>query len=117
MMDIVNHIVRESRITNNSLKVSMPVWMVFSPFTLGPSPLLTLLLALNNNQQGDPHKLAQIIADVVQGEGIAAGQEVPLGLPIGSDSFAAIKETVERTQKVLTEWEDVIKSTDFLKGS
>ncbi|KIJ47758.1 hypothetical protein M422DRAFT_226126 [Sphaerobolus stellatus SS14] len=75
------------------------------------------LAAYNNNQPGDPKKLVQVILDVIRGEGIAEGRELPLGLPLGSDAFAAVKETLTRTDNVLTEWEDVIKSTDFPKNT
>ena len=76
---------------------------------------MSIKLAYNNKQPGDPRKLVQVILDVVRAEGVAEGRTAPLGLPLGSDCFAVVKETLARTANVLTEWEDVIKSTDFPK--
>ena len=69
--------------------------------------------AYDGHQLGDPEKLVQVVLDVVRGEGVALGRELPLSLPLGSDTFNTIQETLCRTDKVLEDWEDVIKSTDF----
>jgi hypothetical protein len=55
--------------------------------------------------------------DVVRGEGAAQDRELPLGLPLGSDCFNYVKDTLQRTDNVLEEWKDVIKSTDFPEGT
>ena len=73
--------------------------------------------AYNGKQPGDPKKLVQVILDVVRGEGVAQGRELPLGLPLGSDCYSAINDTLARTASVLNQWEDVIKGTDFPKGT
>jgi hypothetical protein len=59
----------------------------------------------------------EVILDLVRGEGVAQGREIPISLPLGSDCLNVVKETLSRTDKVLAEWDDVIKSTDFPKGS
>ena len=69
--------------------------------------------ATNGNQPGDPRKLAERIIDVVKSEGMAAGKSIPLRLPIGRDSMAAIKKKCEATLKLCEEWEDLIVSTDI----
>ncbi|KAK7983384.1 hypothetical protein PG989_010786 [Apiospora arundinis] len=64
-------------------------------------------------QQGDPDKLVRILADMVRGEGCAAGKEVPFRLPIGVDMVADVREKCEDTLALLREWEAVLTSTDF----
>ncbi|PSR83146.1 hypothetical protein PHLCEN_2v5795 [Hermanssonia centrifuga] len=68
---------------------------------------------MSNNLPGDPVKCAEIIVDVVKGEGTALGKQFPLVLPLGSDAHGGIKEVCEKTIGQLGEWEDVICSTDF----
>jgi len=75
------------------------------------------LEAYNGKQPGDPKKLVEVMLDVIRQEGVAEGRDLPLGLPLGSDCFGVIKESIAKTDKVLTEWESVIKSTDFPKGT
>ena len=90
---------------------------------------------LVDNPLGDSVKLANLIVDLVKGEGMAQGKEIPLRypvgpdglfeewanmtldeiplvLPVGSDALETIKAKCEMTLKVIREWEDVIRSTD-----
>ncbi|KAI7158275.1 hypothetical protein KC349_g4958 [Hortaea werneckii] len=67
---------------------------------------------LHGNQPGDTAKAARLVIDLVKGEGVAQGRELPLAFPIGNDAFLKIKEQSEATLKMLEEWEDVIRSTD-----
>jgi len=71
--------------------------------------------AYNGKQPGDPRKLAEIIVDLVRGEGVVAGKEgkVPVVLPLGSDVEPVIRGTCEKVIGVLDEWKDIIVSTDF----
>ncbi|KAI6909303.1 hypothetical protein KC334_g4128 [Hortaea werneckii] len=71
-----------------------------------------LVPTLHGNQPGDTAKAARLVIDLVKGEGVAQGRELPLALPIGNDAFVKIKEQSEATLKMLEEWEDVIRSTD-----
>jgi len=70
----------------------------------------------NNQQPGDPEKFVQVLLDYVKREGkFGGGKQLPVGIPVGSDSFQIIGTECRKTLKVLEEWEDVIKSTDFPK--
>ncbi|KDQ09720.1 hypothetical protein BOTBODRAFT_58499 [Botryobasidium botryosum FD-172 SS1] len=72
------------------------------------------LESFNNHQPGDPERFVQVLLDYVRHEGIFAGRpKLPVGMPLGSDSFRIIGNACRKTLKVLDEWEDVIKSTDF----
>jgi len=77
----------------------------------------SFISAYNNKQPGDPRKLVEVMLDIVRGEGVAEGKEIPLSLPLGSDALATVKETLQRTENILNEWESVIRSTDFPKGT
>ncbi|RMY60236.1 hypothetical protein D0864_13116 [Hortaea werneckii] len=71
-----------------------------------------LVPALHGHQPGDTAKAARLVIDLVKGEGVGQGRELPLALPIGNDAFVKVKEQTEATLKMLEEWEDVIRSTD-----
>ncbi|KAI6789368.1 hypothetical protein KC361_g8573 [Hortaea werneckii] len=71
-----------------------------------------LVPTLHGNQPGDTAKAARLVIDLVKGEGVGEGRELPLALPIGNDAFVKIKEQTEATLKMLEEWEDVTRSTD-----
>lgn len=83
----------------------------------------------------DVSKLASLIVDLVKGEGVAKGRDMPVrymsgfedlwkrlnaegsqtipqSLPVGSDTFSVVKNKCEYTLKMLQDWEDVIKSAD-----
>ncbi|EPS39210.1 hypothetical protein H072_6981 [Dactylellina haptotyla CBS 200.50] len=64
-------------------------------------------------QPGDPVKLVNIIVDLVRGEGVAEGKEVPFRVPIGTDCYEEVRGKCEQTLSVLGDWETVIKSTDY----
>jgi len=68
---------------------------------------------MNGNQPGDPKKAVNIMVDVVKGEGVAEGKEMPERLPLGSDILAKIKDKYTKYLEVCTEWEGVITSTDI----
>lgn len=68
---------------------------------------------VHGNQPGDPAKAAEVVIDLVKGEGVAAGREVPRYLPLGTDSYDAAKGVAEGMMKTLQEWEEVIRSTDY----
>ncbi|ETS73841.1 hypothetical protein PFICI_14787 [Pestalotiopsis fici W106-1] len=64
-------------------------------------------------EPGDAEKAVSIIIDLVRGTGVAAGKEIPLRIPLGSDGWSRIKAKCENTIKICDEWEAVAKSTDF----
>jgi NAD(P)-dependent dehydrogenase (short-subunit alcohol dehydrogenase family) len=67
----------------------------------------------DQNQPGDPAKLVEIVLDLVRGEGVAQGMEVPIRLPLGVDCYADVKNKCEATLAVLENWRDVARSTDI----
>lgn len=68
---------------------------------------------MNGNQPGDPQKAVNVMIDVVKGEGVAEGKEVPARLPLGSDIFEKLKEKHTQGLEVLKEWGELIISTDI----
>jgi len=71
------------------------------------------LQAYNGKQPGDPEKGVQVIIDVVKGEGVAKGKELPTALLLGSDCYHTVKDILEKTNKTNEEWKDVTCSTDI----
>ena len=51
--------------------------------------------------------------DVVRGEGMARGREMPVRLPLGRDGLKVVRAKCEETLRVCGEWEDLIGSTDL----
>lgn len=66
----------------------------------------------DQRQPGDPVKLAEIVVDLVRGEGVAKDKDVPLRMPLGLDCYDEIKEKCEETLRLLEDWKGVIRSTD-----
>lgn len=75
--------------------------------------LLQGLAHEHRTQPGDPKKLVEVTLDVIRGEGVGRGKDVPLRLPLGSDVYHDVKAKCEETLRVLETWKEVIKSTDF----
>ena len=69
--------------------------------------------AVDGNQPGDPEKAAERMVDVVRREGMAAGKEIPLRMPLGRDAMDQVRNKCLNTLKILEEWEPLIVSTDF----
>lgn len=65
------------------------------------------------NEPGDPDKAVSIMIDLVKGTGVAAGKQVPLRIPLGSDGWSRVREKCETTLKICDDWEEVAKSTDI----
>ena len=70
---------------------------------------------MNGHQIGDPLKAVQVMLDVVRGEGVAVGRPFPTIVPLGGDTWNYLREDIDDIEKNMSEWEDVIKSTDFPK--
>ncbi|KAI8272748.1 hypothetical protein K4K60_011899 [Colletotrichum sp. SAR11_57] len=64
-------------------------------------------------EPGDPEKAVERMVELVRGEGMAEGREVPLRVPLGTDGWGRIKKKCEDMVKVCEDWEDVAKSTDW----
>lgn len=71
------------------------------------------LAAANNNQPGDPQKFVQFLADYVRREGPFEGKELPIGLPVGKDTWNAVLQTTKDKQADLEAFKDVIQGTDL----
>ncbi len=68
---------------------------------------------MNGQEPGDPMKAVERMIDVVRGEGMAAGREMPFRLPLGTDGMGVVREKCEGMLRVCEEWEGLIRSTDF----
>ncbi|RYP47894.1 hypothetical protein DL769_011264 [Monosporascus sp. CRB-8-3] len=67
---------------------------------------------LGDSAPGDPAKAVERMIEIVKGVGMAAGKDIPLRVPLGSDVLARIRAKCEETLKMCQEWEEVAKSTD-----
>jgi len=61
---------------------------------------------LNGKQPGDPSKLADVIVK------LAASENPPLHLPIGSDAIKKFREKTAQITREIEEWESISTSTD-----
>ena len=69
--------------------------------------------ALKDNLPGDIAKAAELIIDVVHGEGAAAGRVIPPFVAVGSDAYTVIAGELASAKQGLEEWKDFACSTDF----
>ncbi|KAI1278544.1 hypothetical protein F5Y07DRAFT_387897 [Xylaria sp. FL0933] len=67
------------------------------------------------NEPGDAEKGVAIMIDLVKGTGVAAGRDIPLRVPLGSDGWGRIRAKCEKMIKICDDWEEVAKSTDFVQ--
>ncbi|KAI8674093.1 hypothetical protein NCS55_00732100 [Fusarium keratoplasticum] len=67
----------------------------------------------SGHQAGDPEKGVAIVLDLVRGEGVAKGREMPLRIALGADGYEVVKNKCDETLKILEDWKDVSCSTDF----
>ncbi|KAJ3556742.1 hypothetical protein NM688_g1852 [Phlebia brevispora] len=67
--------------------------------------------AQEGKQGGDAVKAAEAIADVVRGEGRAAGRPFPLWLVLGKDAEDDLRANLKQRLQNLDEWQDVTRST------
>jgi hypothetical protein len=65
------------------------------------------------NEPGDAEKGVAIMIDLVKGAGVAAGRNIPLRVPLGSDGWGRIRAKCENMIKICDDWEEVAKSTDI----
>ena len=72
-----------------------------------------MLNSADNQQPGDPEKGCKVCVDILTKEG---GRAIPVRLVLGSDATEAIKAKCEETVKLLDEWDEVSRSTDFAKS-
>lgn len=68
---------------------------------------------IDGTERGDPNKCAQVIVDVVKGEGGAKGKELPERLPIGPDAVERMRKRCTDVLSICDEWKGVVSQTDF----
>ena len=90
--------------------------MIFTSVPLYITQATKFISALSGNQPGDTRKGAEVILDLVRGDGVAKGKEVPKSLVLGSDCFNAVEGICKAELQALTEWKEVIISTDVPKS-
>lgn len=64
----------------------------------------------HGKQQGDVTKCATVILDVFTRAGVAGDKEIPMRLPLGSDTLSVIRKKCEDTLKFLEEWGPISSS-------
>ncbi|KAI1383835.1 uncharacterized protein F4822DRAFT_53210 [Hypoxylon trugodes] len=64
-------------------------------------------------EPGNAEKGVAIMIDLVKGTGVAAGKQVPLRVPLGSDGWSRIRAKCEGMVNICDDWEDVARSTDI----
>lgn len=72
--------------------------------------------AADGHQPGDPVKAVEVLADVVRGEGRAAGRPWPVYLPLGLEAETAIRHKCKVVTDVLDDWGAVIRDTRLDKS-
>ena len=58
-------------------------------------------------------KGAEVVVDLIKGEGDAAGKPFPRALVLGKDCYAMAENASRSALSSLEEWKDVSLSTDF----
>ena len=71
----------------------------------------------NGKQPGDAMKAMTAVADVVRGEGSAAGKPWPLWLVLGRDAEQDFRNHIVQRLQNLDEWADVTRSTTVDDGN
>ncbi|KAF5364435.1 hypothetical protein D9758_010694 [Tetrapyrgos nigripes] len=74
--------------------------------------IMTIMKAADRKQEGDPNKAAELVVDIVRGEGKALREDGtvrdwPLYLPLGGDAVNDIRTKCRRMLDALDEWADV----------
>ncbi|PMD25718.1 NAD(P)-binding protein [Hyaloscypha hepaticicola] len=81
------------------------------------APMINVIAAISpsmhENQPGDPRLGIARMVDMIKGEGMAEGKEIPWRVPIGTDAVEIIKERCEETLRLIEQWKEFSRSTDF----
>lgn len=72
----------------------------------------TVVEKIAGHEVGDPRKVVKVMVDLVKGEGVAEGRQVPNRLILGSDAPEVVESKIGMMRKQWAEWDDVIRSTD-----
>ncbi|KAL0572872.1 hypothetical protein V5O48_009084 [Marasmius crinis-equi] len=70
---------------------------------------------VEGKQRGDPQKAAEVIVNVVRGEGLAADRPWPLYLPLGVDGIEGVEDKCHKMLKVVKEWKDMAEAIDVVE--
>lgn len=68
---------------------------------------------VDGNQPGDVKKGCKVIVDVFTGTGVAQGMGFPVRTVLGSDCEQVIRKKLADTSKLLGEWQEIARSTDY----
>jgi NAD(P)-dependent dehydrogenase (short-subunit alcohol dehydrogenase family) len=69
--------------------------------------------AVNGKQPGDVEKASRIIVDVMTKDGVAKGKEIPVRLPLGSDTIQVMRQRIADYEQRIKEWEDIAGLADY----
>ncbi|KAK5987056.1 Oxidoreductase BOA17 [Cladobotryum mycophilum] len=75
-----------------------------------------LLVDRDGKQLGDVVKGCKVVVEVLTGTGVGSGKELPVRIVLGSDTEEVIRDKFSKTTKLLDEWSDVLRSTDYPEG-
>ena len=64
----------------------------------------------SGKQPGDPVRAMSAVVDVVRGEGLAAGKEMPLWFVLGTDAEDNLREYMAERLQNLDEWTELTRS-------
>ncbi|PVH77405.1 NAD(P)-binding protein [Cadophora sp. DSE1049] len=103
---------RTKLLSSQNMKTVQPTIADYSEFS---KARITGLEEGDRKQPGDPVKFVEYVLDLVRGEGIAEGKEIPFRLPLGKDVFDDVKRKCEETLKMLEDWKNVIRGTDLVE--
>lgn len=73
----------------------------------------SIFATLPGNERGDPDKAMNALADIIRGEGVAQGRELPRYLILGNDADRQVREKCGIVLDVLDEWKDVTRNVSF----
>lgn len=61
----------------------------------------------------DPGRACELVVEAVRGEGRCVGMELPLRLPVGSDTFGIMRGNLRERLKICDEWEGIMSDTNY----
>jgi NAD(P)-dependent dehydrogenase (short-subunit alcohol dehydrogenase family) len=76
-------------------------------------PMMQGFNFLTGKEPGDPVKGAKVMVDLLKGEGLFEGKEVPASLVLGKEILAMVQQFKEADTKSLEEWKVISESTEF----
>ena len=74
---------------------------------------MKVFTATAGSKKAAKEKAAELIVDVVRGEGVAAGKDIPSVIVVGSDAYKKIADELASAQHRVEDWKALTCSTDF----